>query len=112
EALRKQGIEMVHIIGPKTAHSYHPEARLEIYRRLSIIAERGRDKLPRTVHLVTYTLKYNRMAWVTIDRLTEHWSEARVDGALIGDGAVTVTTKNVAALTLAMPPGWAPFDLT
>lgn len=112
EALSKQGIEMVHVIGPKTAHSYHPEARLEIDRRLTSIAERGREKLPRTVHLVTYTLKYNRMAWVTIDRLTEHWSEARVDATLIGDGALTVTTKNVAALTLAMPPGWAPFDPT
>lgn len=112
EALRKQGIEMVHIIGPKTAHSYHPEARLEIDRRLTSIADRGREKLPRTVHLVTYTLKYNRMAWVTIDGLTEHWSEARVDAALIGDGAVTASTRNVSALTLAMPAGWAPFDLT
>ena len=64
------------------------------------------------MHLVTYTLKYNRMAWVTIDELTEHWSEARVDAALIGDGEVSLTTKNVSALTLAMPPGWAPFDLT
>ena len=112
DALRKQGIELVHIIGPKTAHSYHPDARLEIDRRLSSIVDRGREKLPRTVHLVTYTLKYNRMAWVTIDALIEHWNEARVDAAMIGDGAVSLTTKNVSALTLSMPPGWAPFDLT
>ncbi|HEY2253670.1 MAG TPA: prolyl oligopeptidase family serine peptidase, partial [Planctomycetaceae bacterium] len=112
EALRKQGIELVHIIGPKTAHSYHPESRLEIDRRLTSIAERGRQRLPRTIHFVTYTLKYNRMAWVTIDALLEHWNEARVDAAIIGDGEVTLTTKNVSALTLAMPSGWAPFDLT
>ena len=111
-ALRKQGIELVHLIGPKTGHSYHPEARLEIDRRMTSIAERGRERIPRTVHLVTYTLKYNRMNWVTIDALAEHWSEARVDAAIIGDGAVTLTTKNVSALTLEIPPGWAPFDLT
>jgi acetyl esterase/lipase len=112
EALRKQGIEMVHIIGSKMGHSYHPEARAEIDRRLTSIAERGRERVPRTVHFVTYTLKYNRLAWVTIDGLDEHWSEARVDASMVGDGAVTIVAKNVQALTLSMPPGWAPFDLT
>jgi acetyl esterase/lipase len=112
EALRKQGIELVHIIGPKTAHAYHPEARAEIDLRLTSIAERGRERVPREVHFVTYTLKYNRMAWVTIDGLDEHWDQARVDAALVGDGAVTVDTKNVQALTLSFPSGWAPFDVT
>jgi dienelactone hydrolase len=111
-ALRKQGIELVHIIGPKTAHAYHPEARAEIDRRLASIAERGRERVPRAVHFVTYTLKYNRMAWVTIDGLDEHWEESRVDAALVGDGAVTIDTQNVQALTVSFPPGWAPFDLS
>src|SRR4029077_10907219 len=86
--------------------------RLEIDRRLTSIVERGREKVPREVHLVTYTLKYNRMAWVTIDAMSEHWSEARVDAAIIADGAVTIATRNVQELTLAIPPGWAPFDVT
>jgi pimeloyl-ACP methyl ester carboxylesterase len=111
-ALRKQGIELVHVIGPKTAHAYHPEARAEIDRRLTGIAERGRERVPRAVQFVTYTLKYNRMAWVTIDGLDEHWAEARVDAALVGDGAVTIDVSNVQALTLAFPSGWAPFDVT
>jgi hypothetical protein len=63
------------------------------------------------VHFATYTLKYNRMDWVTIDGLGEHWSEARVDAHLPGGNAVAVKTKNVTDLTLAMPAGWAPFDL-
>jgi dienelactone hydrolase len=112
EALRKQGIELVHVIGPKTEHAYHPESRAEIERRLTSITERGRERVPRAVHFVTYTLKYNRMAWVTIGGLDEHWAEARVDAALVGDGAVTVDTRNVQALTLSFPSGWAPFDLT
>jgi acetyl esterase/lipase len=112
ESLRKQGIELVHIIGPKTGHSYHPEARAEIDRRLSSIAERGRERVPRTVRFVTYTLKYNHMGWVTIDGMDEHWSEARVDASIVGDGAVSIDAKNVQSLTLTMPPGWAPFDVT
>ncbi len=112
DALRKEGIELLHIIGPATAHRYHPEARAQIDRRLSMIAERGREHVPQTVHLVTYTLKYNRMAWVTIDALEEHWAEARVNATIVGDGELTINTKNVQALTLAIPSGWAPFDLT
>jgi acetyl esterase/lipase len=113
EALRKQGIELVHIIGPKTAHSYHPDARLEIDRRLTSIVDRGREKLPRAVHLVTYTLKYNRMAWVAIDAMAEHWNEAHVYARIFVDSQeVVLTTKNISALTLAMPAGWAPFNLT
>jgi acetyl esterase/lipase len=112
DALRKEGIELVHIIGPKTAHSYHPEARVEIDRRMTSIGEHGRDRVPRAVHFVTYTLKYNRLAWVTVDALGEHWSEARVDAQIIGDGAVSASTKNVTALTLDIPSGWAPFDVT
>ncbi len=118
EALRKEGIELVHLIGrsapglPKTGHAYHPEARAEIDRRMTSIAERGRERVPRTVHFVTYTLKYNRMAWVTIDALDEHWSQARVDAAIVGDGEISVDTKNVQAVTLSFPAGWAPFDVT
>jgi len=112
EALRREGIDLVHIIGPKTAHGYHPAARDEIEHRLTSVVERGRERLPAAVHLRTWTLKYNRMAWVTIDRLVEHWSEARVDARIAGDGEVVVATKNVQALTLAIPPGWSPFDPT
>jgi hypothetical protein len=79
---------------------------------LTSIADRARERVPRAVHFVTYTLKYNRMAWMTIDGMDEHWEEARVDAAIVGDGAVTIDAKNVQALTLAIPSGWAPFDVT
>lgn len=110
EALAKYGIELTHLIGPKTAHAYHPATRDEVDRRIALIAERGRERVPREVHLVTYTLKYNRMTWVTIDALGEHWKEARVDARLSGENEVTITTKNVAGLTLAFEPGRAPLQ--
>lgn len=110
EALQREGIDLVHLIGPKTGHSYHPEARAEIDRRLNSIAERGRDRLPKSVHFTTYTLKYNRMHWVTLDALGEHWERARVDAEVADDHTVRVKTANVRALTLAMPSGWCPLD--
>lgn len=112
-ALAKEGIELVHIIGPKTAHSYHPIAKAEVDRRITSIAAQGRDPAPRTIHFTTWTLKYNRMHWVTVDAMGEHWERARVDARIHrGDGAVEVKTANVTALTLSMQPGLCPLDMT
>ena len=45
-ALKKEGIELAHIIGPKTGHAYQPEAKKEVIRRIDSIVERGRNPVP------------------------------------------------------------------
>jgi hypothetical protein len=109
EALRERGIELVHVIGPGTAHRYHPAARAEVERRLDSLALGGRLRAPRRVELETYTLKYNRMHWVTVDGLLEHWTRAKVVAALGNDGRPIVETENVSALSLDFPAGLSPF---
>ena len=110
EALRAEDVRLLHVIGPDTAHKYHPEAAREVDRRLASLAIPGRKRIYRSVDFVTYTLKYNRMGWVTIDALEEHWSKASVRAKLVGDAKIEVGTRNVAALTLDMAPGWCPLD--
>ena len=110
EALRAEEVRLVHIIGPATKHAYHPEARKEVERRIDSIAAAGRKRIFRSVDFVTYTLKYNKMSWVIIDAMGEHWARASVRARLVGDSAVEVVTRNVTALTLDMPPGWCPLD--
>ncbi len=110
EALRAEEVRLVHIIGPATKHAYHPEAKKEVERRIDSIATAGRKRIFRSVNFVTYTLKYNKMSWVTIDALGEHWTMASVRARLVDDSTVEVVTKNVTALTLDMPPGWCPLD--
>jgi hypothetical protein len=109
KALKAEGIDLVHIIGPKTGHGYHPDARREIDRRINGIAERGRETLPRAVKFQTYTLRYNRSFWITIDAMDEHWTQARIE-AEIADDKVIVRAKGVSAFTISMPPGSCPFD--
>lgn len=112
EALAADGIELRHVIGPGTKHAYHPAAAEEVDASIASLAARGREPLPRNVSLTTYTLKYNRMHWVTIDGLEEHWRRARVE-ATLGDSLLEITeAENVTAISLAMPAGWAPFELT
>ncbi|MBI5761496.1 MAG: prolyl oligopeptidase family serine peptidase [Planctomycetales bacterium] len=110
-ALAKVGIDMTHIIGPKTKHAYHPEARDEVARRLDLLAVRGRNRVPSTVSFVSHTLKYNRMHWVAVDGIAEHWQSATVEARLTGPAEVTVTTHGVTDLTLAFDSGFGPFPL-
>jgi hypothetical protein len=110
-ALAREGIELEHVIGPQTKHRLHPESKKIIARRMNSLAEKGRRRVPREVHFVTYTLKYNRMNWITLDRLGEHWKEARVDAAIGNGSYITLDTSNVAALTLSMPAGWCPLAI-
>jgi hypothetical protein len=108
KALAAEGLKLTHIIGPKTAHSYHPQAKVEINRRIDSIAAKGRDPVPKHVRFTTWTLRYHRSFWVTVDGLEQHWERARVD-ADIEDDSFKVATKNISALTLALPSGHYPF---
>lgn len=110
EALREEGIDLLHIIGPGTRHEYHPDSKREVEVRMNDLAARGRQRFPLDVNFVTYTLKYNRMHWVTVEGLGEHWKRARVKTAP-GPSGIVLTTDNVRALTLEFPAGWAPFPI-
>jgi dienelactone hydrolase len=110
-AMDAEGMRLTRIIGPKTGHSYHPDSKVELDRILDAIAERGRDPYPRKVRFTTWTLAYNRMKWVIVDALGQHWERARLNAEIVGDNAVNVETANVTAFTLEMGPGGCPLDV-
>jgi hypothetical protein len=108
--LKKEGMSLTHLIGPGMGHKYHPDAKIEIERRLKSLAERGRNPLPRTVKFATYTLRYNESHWVRFDALAKHWDRAEIETSLDADkNLLTATTKGVTALTFSIPSGRAPF---
>jgi pimeloyl-ACP methyl ester carboxylesterase len=107
-------LEMVHVIGPQTAHKIHPDSKVEIERRMRDLARQGRDRVPERVWLRTCTLKYNRMHWVTINRLAEHWTSSGVDARIVRGAErlkILVTPLGVTDLTLEFGPGDLPSGL-
>jgi len=100
-AMANEGINLVHIIGPKTAHKFEPNAKEEVARRVDALIEKGRDPFPKKVRFTTWTLRYNNMAWITIDALDQHWSRARVDAEIVSPELIKATTTNVSALTFS-----------
>ncbi len=110
--LKKEGIDLVHISGPKTEHKYHPDSIVEINRRIDAIVALGRNPVPRQVKFTTWTLRYNKMLWVTVDALDRHWERARVDAEIQNETSLAIKTSNVSGLSIEFPPGRSPFDAT
>jgi hypothetical protein len=102
--MRKVGLELTHIIGPKTAHAYEKGAKEEINKRIDAIVEKGRDPWPKEIKFVTYTLRYNECGWVRLFGLEKHWEPATLVGKQ-ENGKVTFTTKGITTLAVK-------FDIT
>ncbi|HRH98194.1 MAG TPA: prolyl oligopeptidase family serine peptidase [Prosthecobacter sp.] len=111
KALRGENVDLLHIIGPQTAHKIHPDSLIEIERRLADIAAMGRNRAPKEVHLSCWFLRYNRMFWVTVDALEQHWERGRIHARITGSSEVTIKLQNISAFTLDMPGGHCPLSL-
>ena len=113
KAVAAEGMQLTHLIGPdKTGHSYHKDSLVEINRRVDAIVALGKHPVPEHVRFTTWTLRYNQSHWVTVDGMEQHWERARVDADVDDENdSIKVTTKNVSALTLAMPSGGYPFQV-
>ena len=102
EAAQAEGFAIPHVIGEKAGHNYTPAAREEIEKFVTAAAEKGRPQNPEKIRFVTYTLRYNKLHWLTVEGMGKHWEQARVEGEARA-GNVTLTTKNVTALSLRLP---------
>lgn len=93
-----RGLRALFLVGPNTAHKWHPDSHAESERFLDkTIAEtkRPRDE----VRFVTYTLRYNQCDWVRVDGLERHYERAEVRAKRDGD-TVSVATRNVTRIHL------------
>lgn len=110
-AMKTNGLDLVHLIGPKTGHSYHAESKVEIERRLDSIMHQGRNPVPRTVSLTTFTLQYPRMYWARAEGLERHWERANIHAELeVERNQVEIRTANVTGLCLLFEAGQCPLD--
>lgn len=88
------------LIGPKTGHDMYPESRKFLNAYLYDRIKMGRQ-IPDRVRFVTYTTRYNRDYWVTVDGLEKHYQRAEVDATRSGNRSrYDVTTRNLTRLVL------------
>ncbi len=107
KALHREGMELTHIIGPKTQHKYEPGAKKIVEGMMEKLTAAGRNPYPPEIRFTTYTLKYNDMDWVTVDGLEQHWQRGQVHAKFAGENKLEVKTQNVAGVSLRLPASHA-----
>jgi len=100
QALSAEGVTIEHLIGPQTAHKYHPETKATLTGKLEAIIARGRDEWPAEDHLTTYTPRYARSRRIEVMELEKVWERADVDARFPNAGQLEAKTRNVAAFTV------------
>jgi hypothetical protein len=88
------------LVAPKTGHAMAPESRKTLNAFLYDRLKMGRQ-IPDHIRFVTYTTRYNRDYWVTLDGLEKHYERAEVDAKRSDNRSqYDITTKNLTRLVL------------
>lgn len=107
-AAAREGLSLVHLIGPETGHSYHPATAAEVERSVRELSRIGRERVPRDIDFTTYTLRYGQLAWLRVLGLEEHWQKSRVKGRL-GEEGIVLEVQGITGLELHFEPGTFPY---
>jgi dienelactone hydrolase len=97
---RAEGLDFVRIVGKGMGHAVDKESAGFLKAFHDRHAVKGSDLDASKIRFVTYTLKYPRVAWLSIARLREHYQPATLDAEITGDVA-TIKAENVAVLAVA-----------
>jgi hypothetical protein len=92
---------MIFLIAPNTGHDMHPDSRKTLNTYLYDRIKIGRQT-PEHIRFATYTTRYNRDYWITVDGLAKHYERAEVDATRSDDRThYEITTRNVSRLILS-----------
>lgn len=104
-AMAKEGLKLTHIIGKDMGHKYDSNSIVAISKWMDEKAVKGREVTPKEVRFTIYNLAFNKMKWITVEGLGQHYEKGQIDAEVTGSSAVKVTTQNVTSFTLDMPAG-------
>lgn len=102
KAMAAEGLKLEHLIGPQTAHKYHPETKARLIARLDEIVAIGRPAWPMEDHLTTYTPRYSTSSRIRIMELEQPWERADVNVRFPVPNQLDVKTRNVGAFTVRL----------
>jgi dienelactone hydrolase len=102
-AAKEAGTPLQLLIGKGMGHKFDDDSRAKFMAFHAEQSRTGRPAFPgrREIRFVTYTPKYNRCEWLTVEELQRMYEPATVESKVDDDGVLLVTTGNVAALTIA-----------
>ncbi len=102
EAAQRYSVHIEQLIGPNMGHKFDPESLQKFMAFHQEHSKSGRPAPPgrEEIRFITYTLKYNRCEWLTIEEMDQVYRPAIVAALPVAGGATKVTTSNVTALRI------------
>jgi pimeloyl-ACP methyl ester carboxylesterase len=98
--LRMKGTPDLFLISLNTGHGASPLVRQRLDSFLREWGDRG-ETSPDHIRFVTYTTRYNRDYWISVEELDQHYQRAEVDARRSDDRAsFDIKSRNVARLAL------------
>jgi hypothetical protein len=107
-AYKLRGMTLPHVIGAKTAHKILAESKPLIQQQLDVVLDAGRSKVPKTIDLTTYMLRYHQLAWLSIEGLEKHWEEA-IAHAELGNQKLEIQSRNISRIKIEFSANEFPF---
>ena len=100
---KELGVDAKLLIGPGMGHKFHPDSYKEFMAFHVARSAEGRPRFPgrKQIRFVTWTLKYNKCEWLTIEEMINPYEETVAEGGVDDGGVLRLTTKNIAALRIA-----------
>jgi hypothetical protein len=87
KAMEKEGLKLTNLISPGTGHVIDPKTHKEQMRRIAEIVAKP-PEVPKHIRFVTWTLRYRKCEWLTIEAMEEHYKRAELDMTIREDGTV------------------------
>src|SRR6266404_5844657 len=98
--LRSKGAPGLWMVSKATGHGTSPLVRQRLDLFLKEWGDKGQSS-PDHIRFVTYTTRYNRDYWISVDGLDKHYERADVDAQRTGGGAsYHIKTTNLTRLVL------------
>ena len=95
-----KGTPSIFLISENTGHSTSPKVRQRLDAFLKEWTDRGLQS-PDHIRFLTYTTRYNKSFWISIDGLGQHYQRADVDARRLSGGtSYQIQTNNVSRLVL------------
>src|SRR6266550_5690497 len=88
------------MVSKETGHGTSPLVRQRLDAFLKEHGDKGQSS-PDHIRFLTYTTRYNRSYWVSLDGLEKHYERAEVDAQRTAGGtSFNIKTKNLTRLVL------------
>lgn len=98
--LHSVGAPGLWMVSLNTGHGTSPLVRQRLDAFLKEWGDKGQTS-PDHIRFVTYTTRYNRDYWASVDGLEKHYERADIDAVRAGGGqSYTIKTRNVSRLAL------------